>query len=260
MYQAVQRASAGNRYVLPRARLAGLGAGAPGPSSAQVTQQVGAIATTATTAALAATSAASIAAGGTGLILGLAPTLAIPLIGAAIAGITLGIVEILNSGCGDACIVTSNWANQASDLLQQNIRAYFALPAPRPVEAKAQALANFDNIWHYLVQQCSNPSLSTAGQHCISDRQNGACHWTQTGQPEFPVQPAYGQCWNWFNSFRDPIDADPAVVTQTAVSGDVTGGSIPTVGGSTTVGGVDLSNVMLLAGAGLLAFGLMGNG
>lgn len=262
MHQASQRYALRNSYVLSRGRFAGLGTGNPGqPSTTQMVQQVGSIATGATTAALSATSAASIAAGGSGLILGLAPALAIPLIGAAIAGITIGIVAILNSGCGQTCIVTSNWANQAADLLEQNIKAYFALPAPRPVEAKAQALANFDNVWKYLSQQCGSPALGQAGVNCIQDRMAGACKWHQTGQPEFPGQPENGACWNWFNSYRDPIAADPAVITEATVDPNavLTGGTTPTVGASTTVGGIDLSTVGLFAGIGLLAFGLLGS-
>ncbi len=248
MYQTVPRAAAGNAYILSRGRLAGLGAGATGPSSTQVAQQVGSIATAGTVATLAALGSTSL----------------IPFVGPAIAGIVLAVTTILNSGCGDACIVTSNWANQAADLLEQNIRAYFALPVPRPVEAKAQALANFDNIWSYLHQQCSNPSLSTAGQHCISDRQSGACVWHQTGQPEFPGQPAYGDCWNWFSAFRDPIANDPAVVTENTIS--LAGGGTTTTGtagaaspGGLSLAGLDLTNLALVAGMGLLAFGLMGS-
>ncbi len=256
MHQAVQRASLRNGYVIGRGRLAGLGVPTSGPSDIQMVQQAGAIASTATTAALMAT------VGTHGLIFGLASAAAIPLIGAAIAGITLGVVAILNSGCGQTCIVTSNWANQAADLLEQNIKAYFALPAPRPVEAKAQALANFDNIWNYLYQQCASPSLGTAGVNCINDRKQGACKWHQIGQPEFPGQPAMGQCWNWFNSYRDPIENDPAVVTQNTVN---------LVGGGTGVGtgtssatpltfdGVDMSSLALVGGAVLLLFGIAGS-
>ena len=151
------------------------------------------------------------------MIWGLTASAAIPLVGAAIAGVTLAVTLILNSGCGNTCIVTSNWANEADQLLQRNIANYFAIPAPRPVEAKAQALANFDRIWNYLYQQCSNPALQEAGQRCISDRQAGACHWRQAYTPEFPGQPQLGECWNWFNSFRDPIEADPAVITQNTI-------------------------------------------
>lgn len=255
MYQVATRASLHNRVALRRHRLAGLGTGVQqGPSTTQMVQQVGAIASTATTAALAAT------VGAHGFIFGLASAAAIPLIGAAIAGITLGIVAILNSGCGQTCIVTSNWANNAADLLEKNIQAYFALPAPRPVEAKAQALANFDSIWNYLAQQCGNPALATAGQNCILDREAGACKWRQTGQPEFPGQPLPGECWNWFKAYRDPIEADPAVVTTATVgqSSSTSAGSADP-GTAATIGGFDLSTLLLIAGAAFMTFGLAGS-
>ncbi len=265
MHQAVQRASLRNGYVIGPGRLAGLGAPTAGPTSTQITQQVGSIASAATTAALSATSAASIAAGGTGAILGMAPTLAIPIIGAAIMGVTLAIVVLLNSGCGQTCIVTSNWANQAADALQQNIAAYFALPAPRSVEAKAQALANFDNIWNYLYNQCNNPQLGGAGVNCINDRKRGACKWHQSGNPEFPGQPATGQCWNWFNSYRDPIENDPAVVTQNTLNlfgGNTGTGTTAGTGTATTpisLAGMDASTLVLIAGGALLLFGIAGS-
>ena len=51
-------------------------------------------------------------------------------------------------------MITSNWANQAETLLNKNIDAYFALPAPRTDYQKSVALANFDSIWNFLVSQC----------------------------------------------------------------------------------------------------------
>jgi hypothetical protein len=99
------------------------------------------------------------------------------LIGAGIALVTVAIEALLNSGCGQTCIVTSDWANQAEEQLQQNVLAYFAVPTPRPVAAQQAALANFDKIWAYLSQQCSAPQLGKAGQNCIGDRQRGSCKW-----------------------------------------------------------------------------------
>ncbi len=233
--------------------MAGLGAGTqPGAlSTNQIVQTAGAIASTATIAALGATSAASIAAGGSGLILGMAPSLAMPIIGAGIMAVTLGIELILNSGCGQTCIIASNWANNAATLLEQNIKAYFALPAPRTAEQKAQAIANFQNTWNYLAQQCGNPSLGNAGVRCIQDRMAGACTWHQTGQPEFPGQPNLGECWNWFNAFYDPIANDPAVVTDTTVGAPLNGVAPPS--GSVSLGGLSLdSGTLALIGAGAL--------
>jgi len=209
-------------------------------------------------AALGATSAASIAAGGSGLILGMAPSLAMPIIGAAIMAATLGIELILNSGCGQTCIIASNWANNAATLLEQNITAYFALPAPRTAEQKAQALANFDNVWNYLQQQCGNPNLGNAGVRCIQDRAAGACTWHQTGQPEFPGQPATGACLNWFNAYRDPIADDPAVVTAITVNPAGTVGTSTGTTISTPLGTVDTSTLALAGAGALMLLALMG--
>jgi hypothetical protein len=228
----------------------------------QIVGQVSSIATPAVMGVLTASAASSLAAGGSGLILGMAPAMAVPIIGAVLAGITIGIIAILNSGCGQTCIVTSQWANQAADALEQNIRAYFALPIPRPPEAQAQALGNFDAIWARLVQLCSQPGLSTAGQNCIADRQSGACKWHQTGQPEFPGQPNLGECWNWFSSYRNPIANDPNVgnglsdLTTSLLNGASPESLFTSLTGAT---GLDSSTLLLLGGGALLLMGAMGD-
>jgi hypothetical protein len=142
-------------------------------------------------------------------------SLAIPIVGAAIAAISVGIELILHSGCGQTCIVTSQWANQAESKLQQNIAAWFAIPTPRPMSVQQIAMANFQAIWNELVQQCSQPGLGAAGQNCISDRAAGACKWKATSQ-EYPGQPATGQCWNWWSGYYAPIANDPNVYNDSA--------------------------------------------
>jgi hypothetical protein len=197
-----------------------------GQSTSQLVGSAGTIATPVVSGVLATSSAASVAAGGTGLILGMAPALAIPIVGAALAGVTLAIEAILNSGCGQSCIITSNWANQAATLLQQNLDAYMALPAPRTVSQQAAALDNFNSFWNYLVQECSAPSVGTAGQHCISDREAGACHYETNGV-----------CWNWFVGYHDPIANDSVVpdtvstaasTVASSVSSALTSAGLPT--------------------------------
>lgn len=163
------------------------------------------------------TSGASVASGAA-IAAGLIPAAAVPFIGPAIAGIALGIQAIINSGCGQSCVITSNWANEAEDLLRQNIDAYFKLPSPRYASAQQVALANFDKVWNYLYQECSNPQLSTAGQNCINDRKAGACKWKQSGESPWPGGPTLGQCWNWFAAYRDPIANDPVQPDPTPTS------------------------------------------
>lgn len=146
-------------------------------------------------------------------ILGVSTAVAIPLIGAAIVGIAaLATYLIANSGCGQTCIETSQWANQAETLLGQNIATYFAEPAPRTLNQQAAALAIFDSIWARLVQMCSDPSTGNAGKKCISDRQAGSCAYTQPANrvPPWGTPPA-GACWNWFAGYRDPIANDTDV-------------------------------------------------
>lgn len=131
----------------------------------------------------------------------------------AIAG---GIADMLaafgvGSGCGQTCVLSSDFANQASALLDQNIATYFGIPAPRPQSAQTAALANVQSIFNWVQQQCGNPQLGQAGQDCISQRLDpSACHWKATA-PKYPGEPATGACWNWVLAYQTPIADDPAV-------------------------------------------------
>lgn len=160
------------------------------------------VATPVITGILASHAAATAAAtGASASILGMAPALAVPIIGAALLGATILVtVLIKNSGCGQTCVVTSQWANQAADALQKNLDAYMALPSPRTTAQQGVALANFDAIWEALKQQCGQPGTGDAGKRCISDRERGACHYKNNGE-----------CWNWFVGYRDPIANDHVV-------------------------------------------------
>ena len=159
-----------------------------------------------------------ISAGG-GSVLGLtgaALSAAIPIVGVALAGVvTLVSTLVANSGCGQTCVETSSWANQAATALQKNLDAYFALPAPRTQAQQAVAVANFNTLWSQLQQLCGQPGTGNAGVRCISDRQRGACTWKQKYQPQYPGQPQIGQCFDWFNGYLDPIQQDPVVADQT---------------------------------------------
>jgi len=141
------------------------------------------------------------------------------IIGAGILAAGLAIDLIMNSGCGQTCILSTGFANQANAALQQNIEAYFALPIPRPRSSQIAALTNFNTFWAWLQapSQCGNPQLGSAGQRCITDRQAGACTWTQPASsvPPWGTPPA-GSCWNWFNGYRDPIANDTNVYDDSA--------------------------------------------
>jgi hypothetical protein len=192
---------------------------------------------------------------------GLLPESAVPFIGAGLAiASVLAQYIIANSGCGQTCIQTSQWANQAANALQQVLDGYFAQPAPRAKSAQQLALASFDQIWAKLVQLCGDPQWGDAGKRCISDRQRGACVWKQAYAPVYPGEPAIGQCWNWFNGYRDPIANDTDVVDDSALATVNQVGS--DVAGVVSQAGAALSSAspLLLVGGGLLALALLTGG
>jgi hypothetical protein len=163
---------------------------------------------------------------------GLLAASAVPIIGAAIAAATLIITQIIkNSGCGQTCIETSQWANQAEKALEQNIAAYFS-NSPRYVSQQTLALANFGAVWAQLQATCGQPGTGNAGVRCISDRQSGACTWKQSSTSTllgYPGEPQPGECWNWFSGYRDPIANDPDVQPDSASSA---ASSVETAAGS----------------------------
>jgi hypothetical protein len=141
----------------------------------------------------------------------------------------------LAKGCGDTCIVASNYANEAEEALKQNLNAYLSLPTPRPRSAQVVALANFKTVWEALQRACSTPALKDAGQRCITDRQAGACVWRDSS----------GQCWNWDSGYRAPIANDPNVASD-----EISGGSVSSFFSS--LGEPGSNALPLLLGAGLI--------
>jgi hypothetical protein len=167
------------------------------------------------------------------------------------SALLIGPITHLIQGCGATCVQSTNYANAANALLEQNIAAYFARPTPRPMSVQAAFLANFDTIWNHLQQQCATVS-GTAGQKCISDRQAGSCAYTQPASsvPPWGVPPA-GACWNWFAGFRDPIANDPNVYDDSAsaaVSNAAAAVSSAVSGGS-SVSGLSVGTLAALAAA-----------
>ena len=169
-----------------------------GATGSQIVGTVGGTVSPVVTAAAAPATAAA---------LGITASLAVPIVGAAFAGVLLGVEMLMNSGCGEACVVTSQWADQAEAYLKQNLAKYFSLSS-RTTSDQQSALNIFDAIWAGLVQRCSQPGLSTAGKNCITDRQAGACKWKD----------AQGQCFNWFSGYRDPIANDTDVSSSSDLS------------------------------------------
>jgi hypothetical protein len=188
--------------------------------------------------------------------------------------IAAGIAKLLSvigvgAGCGQPCLLTTEYANQAEALLQQNIATYFCPPdgdcsnfqidTPRSQTAQAAAMANFNTIWNELVSECSQVSGSV-GQQCVSERAAGGCQWKQPASSVPPWgTPAAGDCWNWNNGYYQPIASDPYAVPDS----ELTGSNATAAGASTNAesnliaGGVSSSSLEtfgLLAAAALAAW------
>jgi hypothetical protein len=188
---------------------------------------------------------AKTAAGSLSQLVPLATVAGGPIAGAAVgaAAALANIVSLFGPNPNNT--VTTGWVNQIeADVMKPNLAGWLALSSDEKTPSNQAAfLQNFYNGWNQVVQLCSNAALGSAGTNCIADRQNGACHWTTTGQT--PGQPP--NCGNWYVWYHDPIANDPEVAANAAasysptVTNPVTGAQLPVTstapaaaGGSTT--------------------------
>lgn len=182
-------------------------------------------------------SAASTIAGG-GSFLGMtSASLAIPVIGAAVAGVVLALTLLFNRKGPKQKVATTEIVNKVAPLLQQNLEGYMA--GPRTASSQAQALENFKAGWQYVVDNCNVPVMGNPGQECVKDRQRG------------------GE-WDWFSFYHDPIANDPSVIPDPGPGEMVTRNPDGTVTITPSSGVIDLPStvagmpVPLLLGIGAL--------
>lgn len=161
---------------------------------------------------------------------------AVPVIGAAVAGIALAITAWFSRKGPKQKVATTQVANEVAGMMEQNKAAYLA--GPHTISSQAQALANFDALWNALVERCGDPEMGDPGDRCISERQRGGV-------------------WDMARDNRDPIANDPNVVADPTAL-DTAGDSVNQVLGSIGLGGG--GGMLLLAGAALLlAFSMGGS-
>jgi hypothetical protein len=127
-----------------------------------------------------AVSAAGSASGAIGTAVGSAW---IPIVGPALAAVTLLFMARKRPGQKRA---TTQIVDELEPLLQQNRAAYFE--GPRTAASKEAALANFDAAMAELQQACGAPEYGSPGRACIADRIRGGR-------------------WDWYAMYRDPIEA-----------------------------------------------------
>jgi len=176
---------------------------------------------------------------------------AVPVAGQ-IAGAVLAITAIVASlfkGCGSSCVLTSDEVNSVEPYMQQNLSEYLA--APVSAATQQEALNNFAQLWQGVVNYCSQPSMSSAGKNCISDRQQGSCAyktspggWQQNNGVWTYVYPgANGSgstCWNWFVGYHDPIANDPRISAASSATSAVSSAVSALTGGNS-----DLSSLLV---------------
>lgn len=189
-------------------------------------------------------------------------------VGIAISGVIAAGLAIVSmfKGCGQTCVQASNIADQVGAQLVQMFNSYMSAPVHYASVQQAY-LTQWDAFWNALTQACSDPNLQSAGQRCISDRQQGACHYhTSPGgwqkdsigkwQYIAPGQDGSGNtCWNWFVGTRDPVANDPTVVPDPTPVNTVTSAAETIL--SNVTGGTSIPPMLLIGGAALLGFMVM---
>lgn len=121
-----------------------------------------------------------------------ASSVAVPIIGAAIAGVTLAVGMFLNrnSAYFARASATTHIVDEAETLLKNNLAAWNQ--SDKYQSEQRQALENFNSIWNQVVQSCSAPQFEEQGRNCVSERSRGGK-------------------WDWFSYYYDPIANDPNV-------------------------------------------------
>lgn len=165
-----------------------------------------------------------------------------------------GVAKILaalgvGEGCGETCIQATSIVNNAEPSFLANLQQY-----ENGQVTQAQAISTYNSLWQAMVVSCSAISGS-AGQDCISDRQEGACHWKATGTPPTPYSPEDGACWNWYLAYYVPLTYPPTNAPAPAPSTTAaTSSTGPASGSSSSTSSIFSGNGMFyLLGAGLLA-------
>ena len=116
-----------------------------------------------------------------------------------LAGTLISVLHI-GEGCGPTCIQATKVVEDVEPVMLQNLEAY-----ENGQIDQATAISNYNRLWDVVRQGCS-VIPGAAGQNCINDRTEGACHYKQDAQPKYPGQPDIGQCWNWANGYGAPLN------------------------------------------------------
>lgn len=152
-------------------------------------------------------------------------TAIIPIVGPIIAGVTIALSLLFARKGPKQKVATTQIVDAVEPELARNRDAYLATPN-RNRAMQAQALANFEAGWAYVVEHCDTPVMGEPGQRCVSDRTRGGR-------------------WDWWSYYYDPIanDTPPGDAPAQSSGGFVAALTKPW---------------LLLAGAAMFAFAIAG--
>lgn len=124
-------------------------------------------------------------------------TLTIPIIGAAIAGVTFAITAFLNRKRPKQKVATTQIANETEQHMLANLRAWES--SEKTLLDQQQALQNFDDLWGAMVAEVSQEAYGPPGEWAVTDRARE------------PISGDHLPGVDWFQLYRDPIELDPNV-------------------------------------------------
>lgn len=124
-------------------------------------------------------------------------SLAVPVVGAAIAGATLLVGLFLNRKKPAQKVATTQIANEVEGLMKENLLAW--KQSDKTIVEQQQALANFDGLWNRFVElTAEDPQMGSPGKQAVVDRKR-----EPQGGDNLPGI-------DWFAFYRDPIANDTA--------------------------------------------------
>jgi hypothetical protein len=148
----------------------------------------------------------------------------------------------IGGGCGSNCTQATAAVQSAEPTLRNNVAGY-----EQGLIDQATAQNNYNQIWAAVESACAIIP-GAAGTNCTGDRQQGSCKYKQTANPEYPGEPALGDCWNWYEAYYSPLTL-PSLVPYSGES------STGTDSISSLVSSLTSSPILLIGG--LIAVAMM---
>jgi len=105
--------------------------------------------------------------------LGAVPVVAFDPWSLAITGAFIGVTTLIGlfKKRGAQKVAATEVVNEAEPILQQNLAAW--QNSEKYQSQQEFAIANFYDVWVNVERFCGNPKLGSAGERCISERQEG---------------------------------------------------------------------------------------